>query len=85
MAGWLSRRLSRDGYAQIRVARGIVSWGSMDNKAAGELQLWCRERHNNYYLYVSNTAGDERVVCKVKLLMFLLFTSKSALTKSKSY
>ena len=81
---WLSV-ISQWGFTQFCVTRGSVSWGSEDNAAAGEVQLWHRERDNDYYLYVSNTAGDERVVCKVKLLMFLLFTSKSALTKSKRY
>ena len=64
MAYWLSV-LSRSGSTQICVARGIVSWGSKDNDEAGELQLWYRERCNNYYLYASNTAGDDMVVCKV--------------------
>ena len=64
MADWPSC-LSHEGYAQICVARGNVSWGSKDNGAAGELQLWYRWRDNNYCLYASNTAGDERVVCKV--------------------
>ena len=63
MAVWLSW-LSRSGFTQICVARGSVSWGSEDNDAAGELQLWYRERNNNYYLYVRNTAGDD-LVCKV--------------------
>ena len=66
MAYWLSRLsvLSRSGYTQICVARGIVSWGSKDNDEAGELQLWYRERDNDYCLYVSNSAGDD-LVCKV--------------------
>ena len=46
------------------MAHGIVSWGSKDNGAAGELQLWHYERDNYYYLYPSNTAGDD-MVCKV--------------------
>ena len=50
-------RLSLLGFTQIFVARGTVSWGSKDNDAAGELQLWCRERDNKYWLYASNTAG----------------------------
>ena len=63
MAGWL-RVISQWGFTQICVTRGSVSWGSEDNDAAGELQLWHRERDNDYYLYVSNTAGDE-MVCTV--------------------
>ena len=60
MADWLSH-LSRLGFTQICVAHGIVSWGSEDDDAAGELQLWHRERDNDYYLYVSNTAGCDMV------------------------
>ena len=63
MAYWL-RWLSREGYTQICVARGRVSWWSKDNDEAGELQLWYREKDNHYYLYASNTAGDD-MVCKV--------------------
>ncbi|CAH3181742.1 unnamed protein product, partial [Porites lobata] len=51
--------LSLSGCTQICVARGSVSWGSKDNDAAGELQLWCHERDNDYYLYASNTAGHD--------------------------
>ena len=64
------------------MARGTVSWGSRDNDAAGELQLWYRES-NDYVIYVGNTAGDGMAICKV--IDVLLFTSKSALTKSKRY
>ena len=64
MADWLSV-LSRSGFTQICVARGNVSWVSEDNDAAGELHLWYHERDNIYYLYASNTAGHETVVCKV--------------------
>ena len=64
MAYWLSW-LSRSGSTQICVARGSVSWRSKDNDEAGELQLWYRERDNNYDLYASNTAGDDMLVCKV--------------------
>ena len=78
-----SHWLSRLGYTQICVARGSVSWGSKDNDEAGELQLWCHERDNEYWLYASKTAGDDMAVCKV--IDVLLFTSKSALTKSKRY
>ena len=63
MADWL-RWLSLSGFTQICVTHGIVSWGSKDNGAAGELQLWHDERDNYYYLYASNTAGDD-LVCKV--------------------
>ena len=75
--------LSREGFTQICVARGSVSWGSEDNDEAGELQLWCHERNNRYCFYASKTAGDDMAVCKV--IDVLLFTSKSALTKSKRY
>ena len=61
---WLSW-LSRQGFTQICVARGSVSWGRKDDDAAGELQLWNRERDNDYYLYASKTAGVDRAVCKV--------------------
>ena len=64
MAGWLSR-LSLSGFTQICVARGSVSWGSKDNDAAGELQLWCHERDNDYCLYGSKTARGDIAVCKV--------------------
>ena len=81
MALW-HNLLSQSGFTQICVARGSVSWGSKDNDEAGELQLWCHERDNSYWLYASNTARDD-MVCKV--IDVLLFTSKSALTKSKRY
>ena len=61
MASWLSH----EGSTQICVARGTVSWGSKDNDAAGELQLWYHERANYHYLYASNTAGVDTGVCKV--------------------
>ena len=82
MVYWLSW-LNRAGYGQICVARGTVSWGSKDNDAAGELQLRYRAWDKNYCLYASNTAIDDMAVCKV--IVFLLFTSKSVLTKSKRY
>ena len=67
MASWLSRLswLSHEGYTQICVARGTVSWGSKDNDAAGELQLWYHERDDDYCLYASKTARDNMAVCKV--------------------
>ena len=65
MAHWFNR-LSRSGYTQIHdVVRGTVSWGSKDNDAAGELQLWYHERDNYYCLYASKTARDDMAVCKV--------------------
>ena len=57
--------LSGEGFTQICVARGTVSWASKGNDEAGELQLWYRERDNNYYLYASKTARHGRLVCKV--------------------
>ena len=83
MADWLSQ-INQLYYRQICVARGSVSWGGKDNWAAGELQLWYREMDNYYCLYARPTAGDDMAVC-INLLMFLLFTSISALTKSKLY
>ena len=62
MAGWLSC-LRQLGSTKICVARGVLSWGSEDDKA-GELHLWYHEKDNHYYLYASNTAGDD-MVCKV--------------------
>ena len=64
MAGWLTRQLSQWGSTQICVAHGTVSWGSKDNDAAGELQLY-HERDNDYFLYASKTPRDDRLVCKV--------------------
>ena len=78
MADWLSL----SGFTQICVARGSVSWGSKDDDAVGELQLWYRERDNSYDLYASKRAGHGNVVCKV-IDVFTL--PKSALTKSKRY
>ena len=58
MAYWLSLY----GYTQICVACGKVSWGSKDDYAAEELQLWYRERDKDYCLYprktVSGTCHD---------------------------
>ena len=66
MAGWFSRFswLSHEGYTQICVARGNVSWGSK-NDAAGELQLWYRESDNSYYINARKRMSDEILVCKV--------------------
>jgi len=63
-AYWLTWLIGHEGFTQICVARGTVSWESKDN-AAGELQLWYDERDNNYCLYASKIAGDDMAVCKV--------------------
>ena len=89
MADWPSR-LSRWGYTQVCVARGIVSWGSEDNDGAGELQLWYHEIDNNYGLYASNTAGVDRLVCKVIDVFTLHFQKctdeiKALLTKKLKF
>ena len=81
--------LSRWGFSQICVTRGSVSWGSEDNAAAGELQLWYREGDNNYCLYARNTAGDE-MVCKVIDVFTLHFHKctdkiKTLLTKKSKF
>ena len=85
MAGWL--RLSLEGYTQICVARGSVSWGSKDNDEAGELQLWCDESNNKYCLYASKTARDDMGVCKVFTLHFQKCTDKikTLLTKKSKF
>ena len=85
MADWLSR-LSRLGYTQICVAHGTVSWGSKDDGAAGELQLW----NNHYRLYASNTAGLDMTVCKVIDVFTLHFQKctdkiKTLLTKKSKF
>ena len=84
MAGWLSRN------GQICVARGIVSWGSKDDDAAGELQLWYRERDNCYCLHASKTAGRGWLVCKVIDVFTLHFQNctdkiKTLLTKKSKF
>ena len=56
--------LSQSGFTQICVARGNVSWGSIEYDLAGELQLWYRERDNNYCINASNTARGDALVCK---------------------
>ena len=73
MADWPSR-LRWLGYTQICVARGTVSWGSEDDKA-GELQLWCHDRRNDYHIYARNTEGNGEVVCKV-IDVFTLYFQK---------
>ena len=89
MAFWLSS-LSLSGYTQICVAHGKVSWGRKDDDAAGELQLWCKERDNDYRLYASNTAGVDLAVCKVIDVFTLHFQKctdkiKTLLTKKSKF
>ena len=84
--GWLSLW----GFTQICVARGIVSWGSEDNDAAEKLQLWYRERDNNYQLYASKTAGGGELVCRVIDVFTLHFQKctdkiKTLLTKRSKF
>ena len=75
------------------MARGNVSWTSEDNGEAGELQLWYRERDNNYRLYAITTAGDymvESAVCKVIDVFTLHFQKctdkiKTLLTKKSKF
>ena len=91
MAAWLMcSALSQYGFTQICVACGSVSWGSEDNDAAGELHLWYHESDNLYYLYASNTAGHETVVCKVIDVFTLYFQKctdkiKTLLTKKSKF
>ena len=87
---YLRSWLSRQGFTQICVARGSVSWGSQDDDAAGELQLWYREMDKNYYLYPRRTAGDGYVVCKVVDVFTLHFQKctdkiKALLTKKSKF
>ena len=89
MAFWISL-LSEWGYTQICVARGSVSWGSKDNDAAGELQLWYHERDNDYCINASNAAGDDILVCKVIDVFTLHFKKctdkiKTLLTKKSKF
>ena len=72
------------------MAHGKVSWGRKDNDAAGELQLWCNERDNHYYLYASKTAGVDLAVCKVIDVFTLHFQKctdkiKTLLTKKSKF
>ena len=74
----------------VYVARGIVSWGSKDNDAAGELQLRYYERDNDYCLYADNTAGNSVLVCKVIDVFTLHFQKctdkiKTLLTKKSKF
>ena len=89
MVDWLSS-LSLNGFTQICVARGNVSWTSKDNDAAGELQLWYRERDNGYRIYASKTAVDAIPVCRVIDLFTLHFQKcsdkiKTLLTKKSKF
>ena len=86
MADWLILR----GYTKICVARGIVSWGSEDNDEAGELQIWCHERYNNYYINARKRAPGDRSVCKVIDVFTLHFQKctdkiKKLLTKKSKF
>ena len=83
-------RFRRYGFTQICVARGKVSWGSEDNDAAGELQLWYREKDNNYCLHASKKARDGIAVCKVIDVFTLHFQKctdkiKTLLTKKSKF
>ena len=82
--------LSRSGYTQICVARGTVSRWSEDNGKATELQLWYRERDNDYCINASSTAGDGVRVCKVIDVFTLHFQKysdkiKTLLTKKSKF
>ena len=93
MADWLGvlSLLSQLDFTQLCVARGNVSWGSEDNDAAGELQLWFHEGVNEYCLYASNTARrDDMMVCKVIDVFTLHFQKcsdkiKTLLTKKSKF
>ena len=91
MAFWHSLLLSVDGYTKICVARGTVSRRSEDNeRRAGELQLWYRERDNNYCINASYTAGECVRVCKVIDVFTLHFQKyndkiKTLLTKKSKF
>ena len=90
MADWLSVRLCLTGYTQICVARGSVSWGSKDDGAEGELQLWYDETNNDYCLNAGKTAGHGTVVCKVIDVFSLYFQKctdkiKTLLTKKSKF
>ena len=70
------------GYAQIFVVRGTVSWPS---QGAGELQLWYNEMRKVYRILANKKVGGgklEKLVCE---LMFYAFTFNCVLTKSKRY
>ena len=86
MADWLSW-LSHEGYTQICVSRGNVSWGSKEYDVARELRLWYHEGDNKYCLYASKTAGNDIAVCKVFTLHFQKCTDKikTLLTKKSKF
>ena len=76
------------GFAQVCVARGIVSWGSEDD-APGELQLWYNKNSNQYSIY-AKTADYGREVCKVIDVFTLHFQKctdkiKTLLTKKSKF
>ena len=82
--------LRLNGYTQICVARGTVSWGSEDNDEAGELQLWYRERDNDYCINARKTARGDILVCKVIDVSTLHFQKctdkiKTLLTKTSKF
>ena len=90
MACYQSLLLSFDGYTKICVARGTVSRGSEDNDEARELQLWYRERDNDYCINASYTAGECVRVCKVIDVFTLHFQKyddkiKTLLTKKSKF
>ena len=72
------------------MARGSVSLGSKDNDEAGKLQLWYRERDNDYYLRASKKTGVCMKVCKVIDVFTLHFQKctdkiKTLLTKKSKF
>ena len=78
------------GFTQICVARGTVSWGSKSNDEAGELQLWYNERVNDYRINASKTARGDKMVCKVIDVFTLHFQKytdkiKTLLTKKSKF
>ena len=82
--------LRLEGFTQICVARGTVSWGSEDNDEAGELQLWYRETDNDYYINARKTARGDKMVCKVIDVFTLHFQKytdkiKTLLTKKSKF
>ena len=88
MAVWFS--LSGCTGTQICVARGTVSWGSEGNDEAGELELWYRERDNDYCINARKTARGSKMVCKVIDVFTLHFQKytdkiKTLLTKKSKF
>ena len=82
---WFSQpsAINRLGYTQICVARGTVARKGVGD-AAGELQLWYRERSDEYCFYFSKTAGHGWVVCKVYIGVFTLHFQKCSDKTKKS-